>query len=799
MKAGTSPKSIVASRVATSPRIDGYLSDDVWQSAVAVSGFQQFDPDEGAPSTEATAVKVVYDDNAVYVGVMCYDSDPLGIVGQLTRRDRTVEADRFSFNIDSYHDHTTAFVFGGSVSGVQSDGILSQDGLVYDNQWDAVWDFDSKILPDGWSAEFKIPFSALRFSEQDSEYVWGINFRRYIARKKEIDQWVMVPRKEMPPGTIASVSKMGHLSGITNIHPPLRIEVLPYQVSKVNYLAQPAPFPARKELKGSAGLDLKYGVTNSFTFDMAINPDFGQVEVDQSVLNLTVFETRYPEKRPFFLEGARLFTFGESFDNQSLQLFYSRRIGRKPTLARPPTPGYTFSQNPQTTTILGAMKLTGRTDDGFSIGALTALTDQEEAIEEDTSGVRLSPFIVEPRGSYSVVRLKQDILGNSSVGMMLTSRFKDQRFPSLSGGIDWNVRFGDGTYRADGYIAGSQITIAPDTRHTGSAGRINVGKPEGDHWLAVTEYDFASRNFFISDLGLFNQPLEHGGYAQIIYKEDHAVAPVRRYWLALEADDRWNWDGINTLKNILAQVSWEFRNFWYVGLNYYNDLPSFDDASRGLRGLYRRPSGNRLIASLQTDSRYPLFITMSGGYYNTAKNSRTVFGGAVFTIRPTPWIELAPEIFLLGTRNLEAWVIPDTTDDGHNLFGDRDVDQVNFSLRGTITFTRSLSMQFFTQVFLAKGHYSNFKKLLSADELPLYGYESSPLYANPDFNQKFLNANVVLRWEYLPGSTFYLVWTQARFGNDGIFDQSFSENFSNAFKLPMDNVVLAKISYWWNL
>ena len=296
--AGTSTKSVVASRVSSAPRIDGVLTDQEWQWAIPVSGFQQFDPEEGAAPTEQTSVMVVYDDNALYFGVICYDSEPDAIVRQLTRRDRTVQADRFSVIIDSYHDHASAFLFGGSAAGVQSDGVLSQDGRVYDVQWDAVWDFSSAMNDRGWTAEFKIPFSALRFSDQDSEYVWGINFRRYVARKKETDEWVMVPRKETPPGTVSSVSRMGHLSGIKDIHPPLHLEVLPYQVSKANYLAQPAPFSLRKEFKGTAGLDLKYGVTNNFTFDMAINPDFGQVEVDQAVLNLTVFETQYPEKRP---------------------------------------------------------------------------------------------------------------------------------------------------------------------------------------------------------------------------------------------------------------------------------------------------------------------------------------------------------------------------------------------------------------------------------------------------------------------------------------------------------------------
>ena len=395
---GTSFKNIVASRVSKSPRIDGVLNEDAWKLAVPVAGFQQFDPDESAPATEETSVKIIYDDDALYVGVVCYDSEPDKIVKQLTRRDRSVQADRFSVIIDSYHDHTTAFLFSGSVSGVQSDGVLSQDGLVYDVQWDAVWNFNAKIIPGGWSAEFKIPFSAIRFADQEDEYIWGINFRRYIPRKQETDEWVMVPRKDTPPGTISSVSKMGSLSGIINIHTPLHIELLPYHVSKINFLSQPSPFPLSKEYHPNAGIDIKYGLTNNFTLDLAVNPDFGQVEVDQAKLNLTVFETYYPEKRPFFLEGSQIFSFGNSFDNKQLRLLYSRRIGRQPT-------GYNyldrylgshdtlivgqnamFSEKPEVTTILAATKLSGRTDNGLEVGVLTALTDREEAIIKGING-----------------------------------------------------------------------------------------------------------------------------------------------------------------------------------------------------------------------------------------------------------------------------------------------------------------------------------------------------------------------------------------------------------------------------
>lgn len=799
-------------RTSEAPRIDGVLSESLWQASVPASGFEQYDPNEGAPATERTIVRVLYDDHALYVGVMCYDAEPAAIVRQLTRRDRPGVTDKFSVIIDSYHDHATAFLFSGTASGVQSDGILSEDGRVYDTQWDAVWDYDAAVTAEGWSAEFKIPFSALRFTPQDGEYVWGVNFRRFIARKNETDEWVMVPRKETPVGIISIVSKIGHLSGIRDIHPPLHVEVLPYQVSKLNYLAQPQPFPTRQEFRGTAGVDLKYGLSNNVTFDLAVNPDFGQVEVDQAVLNLTVFETFYPEKRPFFLEGSPIFSFGTSFDTRPLHLWYSRRIGRQPsaydTLAGRDTllvgSNAAFAEKPEVTTILAAGKLTGRTADGLDFGILSAVTDREEAVLEDLQHLRRIPIQVEPRASYSAVRLRQSILENSTVGMMATGALRDGSLPALTGGLDWNLRFNDGMYALDGYIAGSDavapLTGGPD-RLTGGAGKIGVGKLQDEHWLAYSVYDFSNRNFSINDLGYFGEPHEHGGFTGIIYKEDRAAVPVRRWSLLFESGYRWNWSGIPTTRQVEFLPSWEFRNFWTFSIDYVHAFAAYDDENRLSFGgmtspvsLYLRPAGELGSASLQTDTRQAVSLGLQLGYRAFSNGARELTSSLQLTVRPSASTEFSPQFTAARTRDEEAWPVGYFSSNGLNLFGDRDIDEYDLSLRGIVTFTPRITMQFFTQVFLAKGRYSGLRELVSPE-----GFRVYPSLPGVEFNEKVLNANLVFRWEYLPGSTLYLVWTQARSGLRGAFDNRFSEDFQDAFRLPMDNVVLAKVSYWWSL
>ncbi|MEK7249450.1 MAG: DUF5916 domain-containing protein, partial [Bacteroidota bacterium] len=387
-------------------QLDGLLHDWQWQAATPVQDFTQFYPNEGDVPTESTLVRILFDDKAIYVGVICYDSDPRGIVSQLTRRDRTSEADRFTVQIDSYHDHQTAFVFSANVAGVQSDGFLSQDGNVYDLSYDAVWRVKTARHREGWSAEFEIPYNAIRFSPQDDKnYEWGINFRRYISRKRETDEWVLVASTER-----LLISKWGHVEGIRAIILPLNLSLIPYASGTATFETESPARPYKSGRAAGAGLDLKYGLSRNFTLDAAINPDFGQVEVDQSILNLTVFETYYPEKRPFFIEGAQLFEFGNAVDNSPLTLFYSRRLGQRPFgsfFVSPPTGG-TIEDNPLTTTILGAAKVTGHSESGFSLGLLTTATDEENAVVKDSVGME-SKIRTEPRGSYNVVRMKQEL------------------------------------------------------------------------------------------------------------------------------------------------------------------------------------------------------------------------------------------------------------------------------------------------------------------------------------------------------------------------------------------------------
>lgn len=787
-RAGT-PKTVVAERIESPLLIDGLLNEYAWKYAHAVGDFTQYEPAEGELPTEWTAVRVLYDDRTLYIGVICIDGNPRGIVRQLSRRDRSTEADKITVMIDSYFDRKTAFVFSTNVSGVKTDGILSQEGLVYDLSWDAVWEVRARIVREGWSAEFAIPFNALRFAGGEKDTAWGINFRRYISRKKETDDWVMVPH-----GETSQISRWGILKGIRGLKPPLRLEVQPYVSASLPFGSQGG------SLDGMAGVDLKYGIGRSFTVDATINPDFGQVEVDASVLNLTVFETLYPEKRPFFVEAAQMFSFGTTVDNTSLGLFFSRRIGKQPSgsLFVTAPQGGRVEANPQLTTIYGAAKVSGRSAGGFSVAALSAATAPEYSRVIDSSGVA-SRITTEPRGLYSVVRLKQELDGNSWVGVEGTAASREGQNPALSAGIDWNLRFAGETHTLDGYIAGTRIVPQAGTVWTGAAGRLLIGRISAEHWYYNTSFDFATKEFEPNDLGYFARPRDAGGFSQILYWENAPAGIFRRYGFSFVPDYRWNWEGRPTLMQVEATAAGFFSVFWDAVLTYQHRFPAYDDEQRGIIGLYRKPAADRVSLQLISDERQ----TVSGRATIAAevdrRNKGSFSASLAVTVRPLSWVELVPAVLFESTSGEETPVYEGgryalATVNGRpaTLFADRDLQQMNIEFRGTLTFTRSLSLQFFLQTLLARGRHGGYRALTGPAAFEPVNLPP----ASYDLNQTSLNANVLLRWEYLPGSTVYLVWTQARYGVTGVYARDFGESLRQTFLLPHDDLVMLKVNYW---
>ncbi len=791
--AGDSPRTIRAVRISTPPNMDGLLNEEVWTFAQPATDFIQRDPDEGKPASEQTEIRVLYDDEALYFGAMMYDSQPDQIVARRSRRDNVIETDRVAIFIDSFHDHQNGYEFTVNAAGGKIDILLYDDANKEDKSWDAVWDVHTQILPNGWSAEVRIPFSLLRYrsaTTHSTEQEWGINFRRRISRKSEQDRWVHVPKSQT-----GFISHFGHLVGLKNLPTPQRIELLPFVLSKQQWQPEKSVQQRIEKYTINAGLDFKYSLSNNFLLDATINPDFGQVEADPAVLNLSTFETFYPEKRPFFIEGTHIIRFTTFGDDFGPGMFYSRRIGRAlfPSDVNVPTRGKIIDL-PQATTILGAAKISGKTNSGTSIGVLQAVTREMRATIADSAG-NTSGQVVEPFAHYSVVRLRQDVLDNSIVGVILTSTAKDKRFPALTGGGDWNLKLDSNTYQLDGFLALSYTNNAISDRGLGSAGKMSFSRIADEHWLWSVSSDFTSKQYNINDVGFFRRPNDYGFVGAFSYKEDKPGEFVRNYNIQALLHERENFNEVNLIRQAQLSGNVLFTNYWTLNAIVSVDVGHYDDRETRGNGLYARPALYDANISLLTDGRQDVNLSMSIRTVWDAKR-RFVWGSTVgIEVKPVSWMEYQLSAGYNQVRHQEAWVVNETSNGPTvSIFADRSTREVNITLRSTITFTHDLTLQFYGQVFLAKGHHERLRRLVGTRDFFPYSYAN-----NPDFNNQALNTNLVLRWEYVPGSTLFFVWSQARKGGSGDYVRSFADDFGDTFRSPPANVLLLKASYWWSL
>ncbi|HMA19917.1 MAG TPA: DUF5916 domain-containing protein, partial [Gemmatimonadaceae bacterium] len=395
----------VATRRRAPVTIDGRLDEDAWKAAQPITDFIQYDPNEGQPASEKTEARILVDDDAIYVGMRMFDREPQLIQPQLARRDEAIDGDLVEVTFDSYHDHRSAYIFRLSAGGARRDATVLANGN-QDNSWDAVWEGATTIDSLGWTAEFRIPLSQLRYNRNVLQQVWGLQLGRKIARKAEVDQFAFTPKSEQQ-----GINRYGHLTGLGNLRSVKKIELVPYALAKTtNPSAAPNdPFTSRNEVKPGFGLDAKIGLTSNLTLDATFNPDFGQVEVDPAVVNLSAFETFFPERRPFFVEGSSIFSFGEMRSENSsngYSFFHTRRIGREPQRFIG-GPDVAFIDTPNETTIAAATKLTGRSAGGWSLGLLDAVTTREEARYRDVSGADHTAT-VEPLANYFIGRVTRD-------------------------------------------------------------------------------------------------------------------------------------------------------------------------------------------------------------------------------------------------------------------------------------------------------------------------------------------------------------------------------------------------------
>ena len=796
------------------------LPDAVWLGAAPTVEFVQREPHEGAAPSQRTEFRVAYDASTLYVKVRAFDAEPDKIVTFLTRRDDNSPCDWLRVFIDSYHDRRTAYEFAVNPSGVKQDRYWFNDSD-RDDSWDAVWDVSVSRDGDGWLAEFRIPFSQLRFSPAANN-TFGLAVVREIGRLKETSTWPLLPR-----AATGYVSSFGDLTGLSMLATPKRLELAPYMVSQLTRQRTGGnPLVQAANPEAALGLDLKYGLTTGLTFTGTVNPDFGQVEADPAVVNLSAFETFFSERRPFFIEGSGNFNF--NFDNGDL--FYSRRIGRSPQGAGDLPSGDTvYTDSPAQTSILGAGKVTGRVGK-YSIGVLNAVTRQERASVAD--GTLRYERPVEPLTNYLVGRVRREFVNQSSVGFILTSTNRqltdDLAFlpkSAVTGGIDFDWRL-KSRYSLAGSWTASDVRgerdaiqrIAENSRHyfqrpdattlrldadatslSGSAARIAIRKIGGERIRFESNAGFKSPGFDISDVGFFRRADEKNMNNWLQIKSEKPSRWFRARYLNFNQYARWNYDGdlLGSGGNVNAHAT--FTNSWGIGGGYNINRRFFDDrlSRGGPGGLFEDYNG--LWFYVNSDDRHAVSFNYNGNFFADGHGSWVREYEPRVTLRPVPSLSMIAGMRVATSVNDTQWVnnVTDTKD--HYVFGRLAQTTVSFNGRVSYTMRPTLSLQLYAEPFVSAGGYSAFKELVDGRN-PVYGDRYGPFaYSdNPDFNYRSFRTTNVLRWEYKPGSTIFVVWQQAREGSvvDGAF--RFNRDFHDLFSTSGRNVFLVKLAYWLN-
>ena len=838
-------------------RVDGVLDESGWSRATPVDGFIQRDPDEGSPASERTEVRVLIGGDALYVGARLYDAEPARIVGRLGRRDAPLdESDAFLLFLDSYHDHLTAFGFAITPAGAVRDVVIGADGEE-DETWDGVWDGAASVDSLGWSAELRIPLSQLRYRRTAT--TWGIQLARTIVRKQETSWFAFTPKAEQ-----AGLNRFGHLVDLGDLAVQERLQLLPHTVLRGERAPADVgdPFTDGSAASVGAGLEGRYRVTGGLALNATVNPDFGQVEADPAVVNLTAYETRYEEKRPFFIEGADFFRFGRLRAGNTAtppEFFFSRRIGREPTLE----PDHEYVDAPEFTTIAGAAKLTGKSG-GWSVGLLDAVTAAERARFTDDTAVQWT--YVEPRTNYFAGRVVRELrAGNTSIGAFATSVRRDLETEDLAAalrssaqvfGFDVNHAWGDRSWAIDGSVAagtvrGSAAAIddvqrssaryyqRPDATHldydpartslSGHAAQVALSKLAGRHWRWSAAYQEVSPGLEVNDLGFQRDADRRVLSGQLAYRQQRPGPLVRTWQLSASADQQWNFGGDGLERGVSLYGYTQLHNYWTVYGTGGRGFGALDDRLTRGGPLAADPGDWYLDLNVTTDDRRPLFAWGNAYLWRDGGGSWVVAGNASLSIKPAPGVKLRLGPYLEVDR-FEAQAVTRVSDTlatatygRRYVFGTLEQVTTSLSTRLDWTFSPRLSLQLYGQLFVASGEYHTFKELaaprtfdfirygvdtgwVARDADGLYTVEpdgagpAAPFtFYDPNFNDRSLRGTVVLRWEYRPGSTVYLAWQHRRSDSAPVGDFSLGRDLAALFDAGATNVLMLKASYWLGL
>ena len=844
------PVYVTTRLVTEKPVIDGKLDDDCWKHGNWAGDYNQYIPNEGAKPTYPTEHNIQYDDKNLYIAFRAYDPEPDKVHRYAAVRDEIV-GDMVGVNFDSYRDYRTGFEFTVTAWGQKVDLVLFNP-TNWDFNWNAVWKTKVGMEDSAWVAEIEVPLSQLRYSNKD-EQVWGMHTWRWIDRLQEESNWER--QTKTGPGMLYNY---GEFIGLKGLKKSRRLELQPFVLGDLKTMKEIPGSPYTKNGRvwgGNAGLDAKIGVSSNFTVDLTVNPDFGQVESDPSVMNLTAFETFYEEKRPFFLEGLTIFDY--KFDNQNL--FYSRRIGHSPS--RSVNGGdQNFVKNPDMTTILSAAKFSGTDSKGLSVGLIQSVTANEYAKITDLNGNE-SKQIVEPLTSYLVGRIQKGYkAGNTIIGGMFTStnRFiNDEELEFLptdafTGGVDLLHHWKDKKFFVNAKLSGSYIKGSAEsikelqespahyfqrpgadyldyditkTSLSGFGGKVEVGKGSGGHWKYSAALSWLTPGFDLNDIGYMRTADEIENQNEIEYFITKPVSVFRTLSVSFEQRNSWTFNGTSLGSDGEIDFEADFINQWkFEAEAAYH---SSDIDTRLLRGGYdvKMPANTEIAFGLQSDPSKKFIAHAEYQYMKGAGNSATAwtFQPGV-SVRPFSLLKVGINAeYEENIDELQYITTKSMVESGKRyILGTISQKTLGLTFRVDLNLSPEFSIQYYGSPFISRGRYSELKKITNPeagnynDRFAVYqnavfadgkyflpdfdgGFPVTLEVEDPDFNFHQFRSNLVAKWEYRLGSFIYFVWSGERTGNNGFANASFGDSFGYLRKVFPNNIFLIKLNYWFSL
>ena len=836
------------------PVIDGKLDEPVWtEQGIWTENFVQVTPNERMPSYSPTKAKLFYDEKYIYVGIICKDAFPDQLIRFIGNRDDNSIGDLVSIAFDTYHNYWAAPEFNINAGGNKTDLVVT-DKLSVNLNWNAVWEGRTHVdLKDScWTVEMRIPFSQLRYNRENTDGVWGLHIRRVIRRNSEVQNWSMIPLKNN-----GHVFSFGEMHGLTDLPRSRNIEFLPYAMGKFQRRpGQEGPYGDRNRWNGNAGLDARIGLSD-FTLDVTINPDYGQVEQDPSVMNLTAYETFYDEKRPFFLEGKHILEFSYGSD----MMFYTRRIGAAPSYT--PTKGSIsndaafFAEQRDVVPIISALKLTGTNNRGLTLGILQSVTARTSTRVTHGSEHRET---VEPLTNYTVARIQKNWKGNTYLGGMLTStnRMMDEPYlkdyltaNAFTAGIDFTQYFSNRLYYIDfkgmfSTLDGSEAAIARRQRDavhyyqrasaqgylgvdpmrnslSGTGGFLKLGRRGNAKWTFAETFGWLTPGFDLNEVGYLREADVLSNDSEITFRQTDTWKFFRSNTLTLNQVNKWNFGGQNYESHVVFGTRTTFTNLYQMEITEKYVWNRLD--TRVLRGgpdlqidpyfstnvRFRTNTAKRVMGSLQYT-----------GEHNT--NGHSSFNSLVpgITLRMGNHVHLAGTFNYQWNTNALQYVGQTIGIAGNTLYltGKMEQQTYGITLRLQANISPDISIQFYGAPFTSTASYSDFKRDAQTTSRQysqrFYQFESgeiSPMgdlyhvsengdlytFASPDFSFNEFRSNLVFRWEYLPGSTLYFAWIHNRSTRNNQYVSGWTDNLDTMFGLPSTNTFMVKVNYWFGM